>query len=60
MISKVLVHSQLVPLLLDLWQGRNIIMKKDYGGRLLTSWQPRSREREKESRDKYTFRDSHQ
>jgi hypothetical protein len=35
----------------SLWQGRNVAEVHD-GGTLLTSWQPGSRESQKESRDK--------
>jgi hypothetical protein len=35
----------LAPLFLGLWQGRNIMVEGHGGGKLLSSWQPRSREK---------------
>jgi hypothetical protein len=38
MVSEVSVQGWLAPLLLDLWEGRNITADGHGGGKLLTSW----------------------
>jgi hypothetical protein len=49
---RVFVHGQLVPLLLDLWQGRNTMHKGLSREKVFTLWQPGSRQRQKEARGK--------
>jgi hypothetical protein len=50
--TEVSIHGRLAPLLLGLWQGRNIMVEGHGGGELFISWWLASRERHEGSRHK--------